>query len=99
LGGRLADQRDADRVDEAVERDGLARLDRGDEIAHREVAPALALPDLVDPPGQAEDVARDLEQPVVEEVLDMRAAQPLDVEAVARHEGAKPPDLLERTRE
>ena len=36
------------------------------------------------------------EQPVVEEVLDVRAAQPLDVEAVARHEVAQPLDLLER---
>ena len=47
LGGRLADQRNADGIDEAVERDGLARLDRGDQIAHRQIAPALALLDLV----------------------------------------------------
>ena len=46
--------------------------------------------------GQPEDVARHLEQPVVEEILDVRAAQALDVEAVARHEVAQPLDLLER---
>src|SRR4029077_9370416 len=67
-----------------------------DQILDREVAPALALLDLLGALGQAEDVARHLEQAVVEEILDVRAAQPFYVEAVARYEVAQPLDLLER---
>jgi hypothetical protein len=60
LGSRLADQRNADGVDQPVERDDAPRLDGGHQVAHREVAPALALRDLCGAPGQAEDVARHL---------------------------------------
>src|SRR5260370_4869602 len=96
LGRRLADQRDADGVDQAVERDGTAIIDRLDEIVDRQIAPAFTLLDLIASLGEAEDVTGDLEQPVVEEVLDVRAAQPFYVEAVARHEVAQPLDLLKR---
>ncbi len=40
---RLPDLRDAERIDEAVERDAPALIDRGDELAGADLAPALAL--------------------------------------------------------
>ena len=61
LGRRLADQRDADGVDEAVERDGLARLDgrRSRLRTERSPQPSRFLISSI-LLGQAEDVARHL---------------------------------------
>ena len=40
---RLPDLRDAERVDETVERDLAALVDRGDQLIGADLAPALAL--------------------------------------------------------
>ena len=44
---RLPDLRDAERVDEAVERDAPALVDRGDQLVGADLAPAFAADDLL----------------------------------------------------
>ena len=87
--GRLADLGDAERVDEAVERDPPALVDRADEVRGAQLAPAFAAGDLVC--FQAEDVAGAADQPVLPERGDMLGAHPLDVEIIARDEMLEPP--------
>src|SRR5262249_3533126 len=91
---RLADLRDAERVDEAVECYRAPLLDRGDQALDRFLAPALALLDLPGAAMEPEHVARGLEQAVGVEGLDVLPAQAFDVEAAARHEMAQPLDDL-----
>ena len=91
---RLADLRNAERVDEPVERNAPALVDRGDELRGAELAPALALGDAVG--VEPEDVARPADQPVLPERLDVLVAEPLDVEAVAGDEMLEPLDRLRR---
>src|ERR1700676_5565282 len=81
---RLPDLRDAEGVDEAVERDAAALVDRGDQLFGADHAPALARCD--DLGLQPEDVAGLANQAVLPEIDDVLGAQPLDVEAVARDE-------------
>ena len=83
---RLADLRDAERVDEAVERDMAALVDRGDQLSGADRAPAFAHGD--DCRIEPEDVARPADQAVLPERLNVLGAEPLDVEAVARRRNA-----------
>ena len=67
-------------------------------------APALALLEPLPQPARSracerEDVGRRLDQPVVEEGLDLLLAQPLDVEGVARDEMLQALDPLRRADE
>src|SRR3954447_17298585 len=84
----LADMRDAERVDEARERDRAARVDRREEILHARLAPALALfePQLAVPPREGEDILRRPHESFVVELIDALRAEPFDVEGVARDE-------------
>src|SRR5580704_18482583 len=90
---RLADLRNAKRVDKAVKRNSPALVDRGHQVARAELAPAFALGDHLG--IEAEDVARLADQPVLPESSDVLLAEPLDVEATARHEM---PEALDRLR-
>src|SRR5207244_11037180 len=91
----LADLRDAERIDEAIERDPPAFVDRGYELLGADLAPALALHDRrgIEP----EDVARLADQPVLPKGCDVLFAEPLDVEAIPRDEVPEPLDGLRRT--
>ena len=90
----LADEADAERVDEAVERDPAARLDRPlagsrpssrpSRGSSRELRQALRVR------GQAEDVGGLPDQPRLEQLRHLLAAEPLDVERVAADEVAQP---------
>ena len=91
---RLPDLRDAERVDEAVERDAAALVDRRDQLVGADLAPALALRDHLG--VEPEDVAGAADQPVLPERGDVLLAEPLDVEAVARDEMLQPLDRLRR---
>src|ERR1700730_5766920 len=92
---RLADLGNAERVDEALERNPPALVDRRHQIASAEVAPALALGDhrRVEP----EDVAWLADQPILPKRGDVLFTEPVDVEAIARHEMLQPFDGLRRT--
>src|SRR5205085_5894358 len=92
LRGRLAHLRDAERVDEPVERDAPALLDRSHQLACADLAPAFAPLDLLG--LEAEDVAGPLDQPVLPERGDMLGAQALDVEGGTRDEMLQPLDRL-----
>src|SRR5580700_6584218 len=89
---RLADLRNAKRVDKALERNSPALVDRGHQVARAELAPAFALGDHLG--IEAEDVARLADQPVLPESSDVLLAEPLDIEAMARHEMPQPLDRL-----
>src|SRR4051795_8868912 len=84
----LADMRDAERVDEARERDRAARVDRREEILHARLAPALALfePQLAVAALEGEDVLGRADDAFVVELIDALRAEPFDVEGVARDE-------------
>ena len=90
---RLADLRDAERIDEAVERDAPPLVDRArSSLRGADLAPAFAAGELLG--LQAEDVAGLADQLVLPERGDVLLAHPLDVEAVARDEmlaAARPP--------
>ena len=89
----LADEADAERVDEAVERDPPARLDRALQVLGLPRAPAgqLAQPrQALRVRGQAEDVGRLADQPRLEQLRHLLAPEPLDVERVAADEVAQP---------
>src|SRR6516165_7590763 len=92
-GGRLADLRDAERVDEALERDPPTLVDCRLQIAGTEIAPALALGD--DVGIESEDVTRLLDQPILPEGGDVLFTEALDVKAVARD---KMPEALDGLR-
>ena len=86
----LAHMRDAEREDEAVERDRAARLDRGEQVLRARLAPALAVLEPLEALRiarfQREDVLRALDQALLVELVDALHAQAFDVEGVARHE-------------
>src|SRR5947209_19577267 len=86
--GRLADLRNAESIDKALERNSPALVDRGHQVARAELGPAFALGDHLG--VEAENVARLADQPVLPKGGDVLFAQPLDVEAMARHEMAQP---------
>src|SRR5215471_5368378 len=92
---RLTDLRYAKGIDEAIERDRPALVDRGDELLGADLAPAFAFHDRrrIEP----ENVARLADQPVLPEGSDVFLAEPLDVEAITRDEVAKPLDSLRGT--
>ena len=83
---------DAEREQEAVERDRPLLLDRRDHLG-RPHAPIL-LPRGKLFLGQAEDIGGRFDQPVAEERLDQRLAEPADVERMARGEVDQPLDSL-----
>ncbi len=89
--GGLADLADAQPIDEAVEPDPAARLDRVEQFPDRLLAPAHLIlqgqqlrPAL--PVGQGEDVGGRFDAPGLVEELGILLAQALDVEGVARGE-------------
>ena len=94
---RLADLRDAERIDEAVERDAAAR-----RRSRRSACCALSSPQpsrsAMTRGIEAEDVAGLADQPVFPERGDVLVAEPFDVEAVARDEMPEPLDRLRRRR-
>src|SRR5579883_2213433 len=92
----VADLRNAQCVDEPVERDPPPRLDRGDELlgAHRPPAVALGERSLV--ATQPENVGGSLYQFVGPELLDALRAEPVDVEGVARGKVLEPLHRLRR---
>src|SRR5271155_1698595 len=92
---RLPHFRNAERIDEALERDPPTLVDRGHQIAGAEFAPALSLGD--DLRIEAEDIARLADQPVPPKTGDVLFAEPFDVEAIARHERREPLDGLRGT--
>src|SRR5271165_7518172 len=94
-GRRLTDLRNAERIDEPVECNPPPLVDRSHQIASAEFAPALTLRD--DRGIEPEDVAGLADQPVLPEGGDVFLAEPLDVEAVARHKVPEPLDGLRRT--
>src|SRR5579883_1076301 len=96
---RLADLADAERVDEAVERDRAAPVDRLQELARRHFAPALARADLGVALMEAEDVRRRLDQTVAPEGEDVLLAEPVDIEGKARAEMDEALDRLCRADE
>src|SRR5580658_661028 len=94
----LADMANAERIEEAVERDRAARVDGVEQVARRSLAKTLpftqrgtALPVAR---LQREDVSRRADQAFGKEELDQFFAQPLDVEGVARAEMLQALDRL-----
>ena len=87
---------DAEREDEAVERDVAPRIDGIEELADTGLAPALAVLQPLERPLVArfkrEDVIRRLDQAVGVELLDDLVAQSFDVEGIARGEMLQPLD-------
>src|SRR5439155_1237428 len=91
----------AERIDETLQRNTAAAFDRGKEIAHRGFAVALDLLELklVVALLQREDVGGLLHPPLVEEVLKLFLAEPVDIEGAPRDEQFQMFGLLERTGE
>src|SRR6201988_1360365 len=89
------------RIDEALQRDVAAILDRGKEIAHRGLAVAFDVLQLefVVALRQREDVGALFYKTLVEEILQLLLAEAVDVERPSRHEQLQVLDLLERTGE
>src|SRR5215472_360117 len=94
---RLADLRDAERINKAIERDPATLVDRRDELFRADLAPSFAPGD--DGGIEAEDVAGPTDQPVFPERLEMPGAEPLDIETVAGDEMLEPLDRLRRANE
>src|SRR6476620_4028717 len=96
----LANMRDAERIDEAVELHPPARVYCREQLRCRGLAPSVPRfePRRGAPvaPGKGEDVLRRLDQTVVVESLDVLLAKSLDVESVARHEMLEPLHALGR---
>ncbi len=86
----LADAADAERVDEARERDAAARRDRQREVARRGFAPALPRGDRLLMVGQTEDVGRAVQQAGGEKFAHGLLAEPVDVEGGAGDEVDQP---------
>ncbi len=95
LGGGLADMADAERVDEAVERDRAALVDGVEQLLDADLAETVDILELGERRGllpllQREDIGRraDLQRLVLalEEEIDLLGAETLDIEGVARNE-------------
>ena len=103
LRGRLADMANAERIDEAVERDVAAPGDRREQVARARLAETFALHQpmrrTVVALLEREDVLRARDQAFLVEQLDALGAEPFDVEGVARNEMAQPFDRLRRADE
>src|SRR5712672_2981399 len=97
----LADMAHAERIDEPLQRDPASTFDRREQIAHRSFAVALDLLqlELVVALLQRKDVGRLFHPSLVEKVLKLFFAEPVDVEGTARDEQFQVLDLLERTGE
>src|SRR5581483_2719069 len=97
----IAHMPDAERVDEAVERDLTAIADRCEQIAHRGLAEAFFVLelDLLVARFQGENLRGLLHPALLEEELDLLLAEPVDVEGAARDEELQVLDLLERAGE
>ena len=95
----LADEADAERVDEAVERHLAPRLDRLLELFHLSLGPERQLLELRQTlriPREAENIGGLLDQAGLEELRHLLAAEALDVEGVAADEVAQPLGDLRR---
>src|SRR5262249_22190903 len=96
----LADMRNAERIDEAVELDLAPRLDGGEQLRRGRLAPPFPRLEFrrgtAVAAGKRGDVLRWLDETIVVEGLDVLLAKPLDVEGVARHEMLEPFDPLRR---
>src|SRR6185295_10512431 len=92
---------DAERIDEAFERDFAPRADRAEQVADRGLAVALDLFELELRVARfkREDVGRLLEPALLEEIIDLLLAESVDVERAARHEMLQVLGLLERAGE
>ncbi len=79
---------DAERIDEALERNLAPLADRAEQVAHRGFAVALDLLQLELRVArlQREDVGRLLDPAFLEEIIDLLLRQALDVERAARDE-------------
>ena len=91
---------DAERIDEAVERDLPPRIDRGEQIGGARRAPALAVLKLVlrpaVAPGEREDVGRRLDQLVVIELRTIFSPMPSMSKALRDTKCLQPLDPLRR---
>src|SRR6478672_8546361 len=92
---------DAERIDEAFQRNLPPRLDRFVEIADRNLAVTLDLLeiDLLVALAEREDVGRLLDPALLVEQHDLLLAEAFDVEGAARHEMPQVFHALERTGE
>ena len=102
-GRRLTDVPDAEREQEAFERDAAARIDGAEQVLDRFLAETLPLGERLGARGiallQREDIGRRADQPLVVEQLDALAAEPFDVERETRDEMLEPLLRLRRTDE
>src|SRR5712691_5882850 len=91
----------AERVDEPFERDVAPRLDRAEQVAHRQFAETFDLLQLDFRVArfEREDVGRLLDPTLLEEQFDLLLAEPLYIEGAARDEMLEVLDLLIRTGE
>src|SRR5690606_7634729 len=94
--GRFAYLTNAERVDEAVERDATPPLDRLQELGGRLLAPPLTHDQVSLALVQPEDVAGSADQAVLPESGDVLAAEAFDVERLPGDEVAQPLDRLRR---
>src|SRR5208282_5622480 len=92
---------DAERIDEALERNLPARCDRVEQVPHRDGAEPFPLlqADLGVAALQREDVGGLLDEPLLEEQRDLLFPEPFDVEGATRHDVAQVLDLLVRAGE
>src|SRR5262249_42978274 len=98
----VADMANAERIDEAFERNVTPAADRTEEIAHRGLAVALDFLQRELLPVtrlQRENIRGLLDPAFLEEIVDLLRAEPIDVERAARDEQLQMLGLLERTRE
>ena len=90
----FADMADAEREDQPVQFDGAAGVDRREQIAHRGLAIAFALGELVGGAGvallQRKDVDRRHHETVLVEFLNLFVAEPIDIERQPRNEMLEP---------
>src|SRR5947199_8902864 len=94
--GSLSHVPHAEREEETLERNLAACRDRGEEIAHRDLAKAL---DLLEPDRdvsfrERKKIGRLLDPALFEEQRDLLLAESLDVERAAGHEMPQMLDLL-----
>src|ERR671925_1296290 len=90
MGIGLADETDAEGVDEALKRDTAARLDRAAQIVRLLAAPTGQLGELLQPLAQTKYVGRLRDQAGLEQLRHLLAAQTLDVERVAADKMTQP---------
>src|SRR5262249_19763044 len=92
FGVGLADMADAKRIDQAVERDLAALLDRIKQIPDRDLTIAFAIGEFLGRAfvarGEREDIGGLHDDALAEKLLDLLLAETLDVERIARHEMA-----------